>query len=92
AISAMILSTTSASAALYQVIEVEPQTTFAFESVYGVAIQPGNVANDNPLGCFADGTTDCESSFKLAGETRLVATHAGQAIDGLSYREEAPFG
>lgn len=92
AISAMILSTTSASAALYQVIEVTPPTTFAFESVYGVAIQPGNVADDNPLGCFADGTTDCASSFKLAGETRLVATHAGQAIDGLSYREEAPFG
>lgn len=92
AISAMVLSTTSASAALYQVIEVEPQTTFAFESVYGVAIQPGNVADDNPLGCFADGTTGCASSFKLAGETRLVATHAGQAIDGLSYREEAPFG
>ncbi|NAW78704.1 DUF3466 family protein [Vibrio sp. V33_P6A3T137] len=92
AISAMILSTTSASAALYQVIEVKPQTTFAFESVYGVAIQPGNVVGDNSLGCFADGTTDCESSFKLAGETRLVATHAGQAIDGLSYREEAPFG
>ncbi|WP_072669357.1 DUF3466 family protein [Vibrio injensis] len=92
AISAMILSTTSASAALYQVIEVTPPTTFAFESVYGVAIQPGNVAYDNPLGCFADGTTDCASSFKLAGETRLVATHAGQAIDGLSYREEAPFG
>lgn len=93
AISAMILSTTSASAALYQVIEVKPQTTFAFESVYGVAIQPGNVADGNSLGCFADdGTTDCESSFKLAGETRLVATHAGQAIDGLSYREEAPFG
>ncbi|EKO3920236.1 DUF3466 family protein [bacterium 19MO03SA05] len=92
AISAMILSTTSASAALYQVIEVKPQTTFAFESVYGVAIQPGNVADGNSLGCFADGTTDCESSFKLASETRLVATHAGQAIDGLSYREEAPFG
>lgn len=92
AISAMILSATSASAALYRVIEVHPQTTFAFESVYGVAIQPGNVAGGNPLGCFAVGTTDCESSFKLAGETRLVATHAGQAIDGLSYREEAPFG
>ncbi|EKO3754622.1 DUF3466 family protein [Vibrio metschnikovii] len=92
AISAMILSTTSASAALYQVIEVTPPTNFTFESVYGVAIQPGNVADDNPLGCFADGTTDCASSFKLAGETRLVATHAGQAIDGLSYREEAPFG
>lgn len=92
AISAMILSTTSASAALYQVIEVKPQTTFAFESVYGVAIQPGKVVGGNSLGCFADGTTDCESSFKLAGETRLVATHAGQAIDGLSYREEAPFG
>ncbi|MBC3619815.1 DUF3466 family protein [Vibrio metschnikovii] len=92
AISAMILSATSASAALYQVIEVEPQTTFAFESVYGVAIQPGNVVGGNSLGCFDDGTTDCESSFKLAGETRLVATHAGQAIDGLSYREEAPFG
>lgn len=92
AISATILSATSASAALYEVIEVSPDTTFAFESVYGVAIQPGAIP-DETLGCFslnADSTTCNE--FLLAGETRLVATHAGQAIDGLSYREEAPFG
>ncbi|NNN83905.1 DUF3466 family protein [Vibrio sp. A8-1] len=95
AISAMILSTTSASAALYQVIE--PQTTFAFESVYGVAIQPGNINIADPeakkLGCFSTSAdvTDCKD-FRLAGETRRVATHDGQAVDGVSYREEVAFG
>ncbi|EKO3574337.1 DUF3466 family protein [Vibrio metschnikovii] len=97
AISAMILSTTSASAALYQVIEIEPQTTFAFESVYGVAIQPGNINIADPeakkLGCFSTSAdvTDCKD-FRLAGETRRVATHDGQAVDGVSYREEVAFG
>ena len=94
AISAMILSSTSASAALYRVIEVEPQTTFAFESVYGVAIQPGNVTadGDKPLGCFSPSADQMKcQSFLLAGETRLVAAHAGEAIDGISYREEVAF-
>lgn len=96
AISAMILSTTSASAALYQVIEVKPQTTFAFESVYGVAIQPGNINISDPeakkLGCFLASADETEcKDFRLAGETRRVATHAGQAVDGVSYREEVPF-
>ncbi|WP_099611344.1 DUF3466 family protein [Vibrio fujianensis] len=88
-ISAVILSSTSASAALYQVVEVSPSTNLDYKSSYGVAIQPGMV--NEPLGCFANGATDCASSFKLAGETRLMETHDGEAIDGLSYREAVPF-
>lgn len=86
-ISAAILVSTSASAALYKVVEVSPSTTFDYKSSYGVAIQPGMV--EPPLGCFADDNL-C-SNFLLAGETRLVEAHAGEAVDGLSYREEAPF-
>lgn len=88
-ISAAILSSASASAALYQVVEVAPPTNYDYESVYGVAIQATS-DNTEPLGCFADTATGCDS-FKLAGETRLSETHVGEAIDGLSYREEVPF-
>ncbi|MGY5582041.1 DUF3466 family protein [Vibrio cincinnatiensis] len=86
-VSAAILASTSASAALYKVVEVSPSTTFDYKSSYGVAIQPGMV--NEPLGCFDTNTAQCE--FLLAGETRLVEAHAGEAVDGLSYREEAPF-
>lgn len=91
AISAMILSATSASAALYEIIEISPPS--AFESAYGVAIQPGNINIADPeakkLGCFL--ASECKD-FRLAGETRRVATHDGQAVDGVSYREEVAFG
>lgn len=85
-VSAAILASTSASAALYEVVEVSPSTNFDYKSSYGVAIQPGKV--ESSLGCFGD---DSCSEFLLAGETRLVEAHAGEAVDGLSYREEAPF-
>ncbi|WP_154116113.1 DUF3466 family protein [Vibrio cincinnatiensis] len=85
-VSAAILASTSASAALYEVVEVSPSTNFDYKSSYGVAIQPGTV--ESSLGCFGD---DLCSEFLLAGETRLVEAHAGEAVDGLSYREEAPF-
>ncbi|MCG3740486.1 DUF3466 family protein [Vibrio cincinnatiensis] len=85
-VSAAILASTSASAALYEVVEVSPSTNFDYKSSYGVAIQPGTV--ESSLGCFGD---DSCSEFLLAGETRLVEAHAGEAVDGLSYREEAPF-
>lgn len=95
AISAMILSATSASAALYEIIEISPPSSF--ESAYGVAIQPGNINIADPeakkLGCFSSSANQAEcKNFRLAGETRRVATHDGQAVDGVSYREEAPFG
>ncbi|EKO3609580.1 DUF3466 family protein [Vibrio metschnikovii] len=95
AISAMILSATSASAALYEIIEISPPS--AFESAYGVAIQPGNINISDPeakkLGCFLASADETEcKDFRLAGETRRVATHAGQAVDGVSYREEVAFG
>lgn len=86
-VSAAILASTSASAALYKVVEVSPSTNLDYKSSYGVAIQPGMV--NEPLGCFDTNTAQCE--FLLAGETRLVEAHAGEAVDGLSYREEAPF-
>lgn len=95
AISAMILSATSASAALYEIIEISPPSSF--ESAYGVAIQPGNINNSDPedekLGCFSSSANQTEClGFRLAGETRRVNTHDGHAVDGVSYREEAPFG
>ncbi|MBY7842780.1 DUF3466 family protein [Vibrio fluvialis] len=95
-ITAAILSSTSASAALYQVVEVTPATTSSYVSAYGVAIQPGTAtdgSNDLSKGCFDSGATNCsEDDFTLAGETRLKETNAGEAVDGLSFREEAPFG
>lgn len=96
-ITAAILSSTSASAALYQVVEVTPNLTYNsdYVSAYGVAIQPG-VATDGSStlskGCFDSTATNCSTSnFTLGGETRVTKTNAGEAVDGLSFREEAPF-
>ncbi|ELI1811939.1 DUF3466 family protein [Vibrio fluvialis] len=96
-ITAAILSSTSASAALYQVVEVTPDLTYNsdYVSAYGVAIQPG-VATDGSStlskGCFDSTATNCSTSnFTLGGETRVTKTNAGEAVDGLSFREEAPF-
>ncbi|EKO3430555.1 DUF3466 family protein [Vibrio fluvialis] len=96
-ITAAILSSTSASAALYQVVEVTPDLTYSsdYVSAYGVAIQPG-VASDGSStlskGCFDSTATNCSTSnFTLGGETRVTKTNAGEAVDGLSFREEAPF-
>lgn len=87
-VAATILAATSANAALYKIVEVAP-TGISAEEVYGEAIQPV-VANYNAgssqLGCFepsADSAT-CDA-YKLAGDTRNWA-------EGISYREEAPFG
>ncbi|ENI4485894.1 DUF3466 family protein [Vibrio fluvialis] len=94
-ITAAILSSTSASAALYQVVEVTPSTSTSYVSAYGVAIKPASTASpgDN---CFNNATISGDSgascdSYTLAGETRISETNAGQAVDGLDFREEAPF-
>ncbi|MDV6251096.1 DUF3466 family protein [Vibrio sp. EA2] len=101
AIAMMVGSSMSANAALYQVIEVSPEdhgSNGDYQSAYGVAIQQGDVEIDastgSPfaLGCF-DSTANCTAEqFKLAVETRTTPLSAGQAIDGISYREEVPFG
>ncbi|MGF1694251.1 DUF3466 family protein [Vibrio lamellibrachiae] len=94
-IAATVLAATSANAALYTIVEVphEGISSRDNEEVHGVAIQPG-VALDNsnptplelPLGCFDTDAVNCVSnSFKLAGESRI-------SVDGVSYREESPFG
>ncbi|WP_165311340.1 DUF3466 family protein [Vibrio ziniensis] len=93
-ISAAILTATHVSAALYNVVEVVPSTSLSYESSFGEAIQPAatNSAADN---CFVTSTiegdgVDC-SSYVLAGETRIAKLNAGGEVDGLSFREEAPF-
>ncbi|QXO18758.1 DUF3466 family protein [Vibrio ostreae] len=94
-ITAAILSSGTASAALYQVVEVEPSTTFDYQSSFGVAIQPGTATggSEAALGCFDSAATNCTADdFTLAGETRAAEINSGQAVDGLSYREEVPFG
>lgn len=96
-ITAAILSSTSASAALYQVVEVTPNLTYNsdYVSAYGVAIQLGVATNGSSTlskGCFDSSATNCSTSnFTLGGETRVTKTNAGEAVDGLSFREEAPF-
>ncbi|MCG6363506.1 DUF3466 family protein [Vibrio fluvialis] len=95
-ITAAILSSTSASAALYQVVEVTPDLTYNsdYVSAYGVAIQSATTtgASDN---CFnssmVSGDAVTCSAYTLGGETRVTETNAGEAVDGLSFREEAPF-
>ncbi|MBL4276471.1 DUF3466 family protein [Vibrio fluvialis] len=95
-ITAAILSSTSASAALYQVVEVTPDLTYNsdYVSAYGVAIQSATTtgASDN---CFNSSTVSGDSvtcsTYTLGGETRVTETNAGEAVDGLSFREEAPF-
>lgn len=91
-ISSALLATTQVSAALYNVVEVKPSTTFEYESAYGVAIQPATTtgAADN---CFVNstvGSVDC-GEYLLAGETRLKPLNSGQPVDGVDFREEAPF-
>ncbi|WNJ95196.1 DUF3466 family protein [Vibrio ruber] len=93
-----VFAATQAHAALYQVVEVTPPVSSgSFQSAFGVAIQPStddSSSATNFNSCFlasSIGGTAC-SGFTLAGETRIQKTMAAQAVDGMSYREEAPFG
>lgn len=92
-VSSAILATTQVSAALYNVVEVTPNTSFSYKSSYGVAIEPTTTtgASDNCFVSSVAGSKSCDS-YILGGETRSVEMNSGEAVDGLSYREEAPFG
>ncbi len=93
-----VFAATQAHAALYQIVEVTPPVSSnSYQSAFGVAIQPStddSHSATNFNSCFlasSIGGTAC-SGFNLAGETRIQKTMAGEAVDGISYREEVPFG
>ncbi len=94
-ISYLLITSAQPQAALYQVIEVTPDTSYSYESAYGVAIQPSTVTGESD-NCFESSYVEGDgiscSAYTLAGETRLVEPSEGKAVDGLSYREETPFG
>ena len=67
-----------------------------YETAYGVAIQQGDVqdvSTGSPFvhGCFDSAAGCTTDQFKLALETRTTPISAGEAVDGVSYREEVPF-
>lgn len=80
--SAVLLATQTANAALYQVMEVTPDTSQSlgtsqsYDSAWGVAIQASNP--DAVENCFTSSSIDIGSpdeiactDFALAGETRI---------------------
>ncbi|MGR5237797.1 DUF3466 family protein [Vibrio alfacsensis] len=111
AIAMMVGTAMNANAALYQVVEVQPDAIDTTDkAVFGVAIQAGNVFEDADktmpyeFGCFDNGADCSKDTFTLAGETRptfvinekgerigLPQMLAGKSVDGVNFREEAPF-
>lgn len=99
AVAMMVGTAMNANAALYQVVEVEPESNgdiVNYETAYGVAIQQGDVqdvSTGSPFvhGCFDSAAGCTTEQFKLALETRTTPISAGEAVDGVSYREEVPF-
>lgn len=80
-IAAVILASMHANAALYKIVEVTPSLTA--NEYYSSAIQAIDVDAAHPLGAF-----DPEFNYSeplIAGDTR-------NGSDGLSYRDEVPFG
>jgi hypothetical protein len=93
-ISLSILAAFNVNAALYQIVEVTPTAiTDDYEITIGSAIQDsdfGTSCFDTSIASANSVSTAC-SDFVLAGETRASSTIAGLPVDGVSYREEAPF-
>lgn len=91
ALTIALFSATGAHAALYQVVEVAPPASLTFGSDYtsafGTAIEPSSGTN-----CFSSDCTTDTTTYSLAGETRRQKTMAGQPVDGIPYRDDAPFG
>ena len=86
-IAALVLAATNANAALYRVVEVTPAGANGVDS-YGVAIKSEVIDRNGAsvsdlLGCF--GTSCDETNYPMAVESY-------KAPEGLSYREEVPFG
>lgn len=79
-IAATLFTAINAQAAIYKVVEVQPITIDAKET-HGVAIQP-SLPGEN---CFVD--TDCAD-----GDSYAIAVEGRNWDEGISYREEVPFG
>ena len=89
---AILLASTHASAALYQVVESTPPVN-GYQSAYGVAIQQGTAGTSSDDSCFDANASSCDTSdFPMALETRAKNSNSGQAVDGVGYNQEAPFG
>ncbi|WED23170.1 DUF3466 family protein [Vibrio sp. JC009] len=95
-VAAFVLAATNANAALYQVVESDASSLTTAGDYYSSAIQG---AGSSPTSCFDSGSGCSGSSYNLAGDT----LNAGQstsmsskltyrAIEGISYKEEVPFG
>ncbi|CAH0525997.1 DUF3466 family protein [Vibrio hippocampi] len=93
-IAASILAATSANAALYNIVEVDPSADIEANGVYSAeftefyasaleAVDEGSITDpDSYLGCFATGVS-CQD-FTLYGDTL-------NGSEGHSYRQEVPF-
>jgi hypothetical protein len=83
-IAALVLAATNANAALYQVVEVN--SPVSANEVHGVAIEDSSDSTLGVLGCFdsSASSSECEG-YLLAGE-------AVETVEGISHREEVPFG
>lgn len=86
-IAASLLAAQSASAAIYNVVEVTPKITA--NQYYGSAIESKEIdvttdpKDPTQLGCF--GTNQCdETDYVLAGDTR-------NGTEGIPYKDEVPF-
>ncbi|MGO1296608.1 MAG: DUF3466 family protein, partial [Vibrio sp.] len=76
---AILLASTHASAALYQVVESTPSVN-GYESAYGVAITQGTDGSNSDEGCFSASATSCDTAdFPMALETRAKKSNGGQA-------------
>ena len=83
-VAALVFAATNANAALYTIIEVD--SPVSGNEVHGVAIQDSSNSTLGTLGCFDENATASEcDGYLLAGEAR-------QGVEGLSHREEVPFG
>ncbi|MFA0225814.1 DUF3466 family protein [Vibrio splendidus] len=83
-VAALVLAATNANAALYKVVEVD--SPVSGNEVHGVAIQDSSNSTLGTLGCFDENATasECEG-YLLAGESV-------NGVEGISHREEVPFG
>ncbi|WP_153447146.1 DUF3466 family protein [Vibrio algicola] len=79
-IAASLLAAQTASAAIYNVVEVTPSTTE--NQYYGSAIESKEITDTTSKGCF-ESDASC-ADYVLAGDTR-------NGTEGISYSDEVPF-
>ncbi|MGF1747741.1 DUF3466 family protein [Vibrio cionasavignyae] len=89
-VAASVFAATTANAALYQIVEIDPTASISSSGIYdaqytefyGSAIESTPSASVTPMGCFTQGGT-C-TDYTLYGDSR-------SGSEGFSYRDEVPF-